>query len=81
MKDEGTKKGRYALNYDEQAKLAAEEFAKKRQQRLLQVMGFEPCVAGTKARRMTACERLISFFTLFCQGSLQSHMQMLDDPM
>ena len=50
----GTKKGRYGLNYDEQAKLAAEEFAKKRQQRLLQVMGFEPCVAGTKARRMIA---------------------------
>ncbi|MCJ1357785.1 MAG: hypothetical protein MMC33_007781 [Icmadophila ericetorum] len=37
VKDVGTKKGRYGLNYDEQAKLAAEEFAKKRQQRLLQV--------------------------------------------
>lgn len=34
----GAKKLKYGLNYDEQAKLAAEEFAKKRKQRLLQVM-------------------------------------------
>ncbi len=64
VKDAKSKKGGYGLNYDEQAKLAAEEFAKKRTQRLLQVMVSDSPSEWPTTRHMFACKYSMTQATL-----------------